>query len=244
MRSRQHRLILTFYLGIWLALTALMLKGSPDSLSNPFPEKSSVLWAASVLMMVLALVGTRVAFALPLDLRANWIFRLTGVAGGVSSLTACRRVLILLAAAPIWMLTAIAGLWLRPDRQSVGHLVVLGFAGLIVIDICLLGFRKIPFTCSWLPGKTRINMAFLGALGLLLIGGPATELERHALRHTGSTMVMFALMVAAWICVRWASVQVATSEEAELRFEEEEAPAVQQLGLFRDGVLPMAPPPA
>ncbi len=244
MRSRQHRLILAFYLGIGLALTALMLKGSPDSLSNPYHETSAVLWASSVLMMVLALVGTRVAFALPLDVRANWIFRLTGVAGGVSSLAACRRALILLAAAPIWILTAIVALWLRPDRQSAGHLVVLGFTGLIVIDICLLGFRKIPFTCSWLPGKKRMNMAFLGALGLLLILGPATELERNALRRTGSTMLMLALIAAAWVCLRWASVRLAKGEEAELRFEEEETPAVQQLGLFRDGVLPIAPPSA
>ncbi len=54
--------------------------------SNPWREESMLLWAASIMMMVLAAVGTRVAFALPLDLRANWIFRVIGVRGGLETL--------------------------------------------------------------------------------------------------------------------------------------------------------------
>ena len=85
-RSKQHRLIVGFYLGIGLAFTSLLLKGSPAALNNPWREKSMLLWAASIMMIVLAAVGTRVAFALPLDLRANWIFRVIGDAGWVGEL--------------------------------------------------------------------------------------------------------------------------------------------------------------
>ncbi len=82
-RSKQHRLILGFYLGIGLAITGLMLKGSPGAQSNPWREESMLLWAASNLLVVLAAMGTRAAFALPLDLRANWIFRVIGTRAGV-----------------------------------------------------------------------------------------------------------------------------------------------------------------
>ncbi|MBV8732818.1 MAG: beta-lactamase family protein, partial [Acidobacteriia bacterium] len=61
MRSRQHRLILAFYLGIGAAMTTLMMKGAPDSGSNPYSAKGALLWAASILMIVLAAVGARVA---------------------------------------------------------------------------------------------------------------------------------------------------------------------------------------
>ena len=128
-RSRQHRLIVGFYLGVGPAVTSLLLKGNGKSMDNPWREESMLLWAASVIMMVLATVGTRVTFALPMDLRANWIFRVVGVHGGVGSLVACRRALLLLAVLPVWVLTALACLWMRAVWQNIGHLAVLALLG-------------------------------------------------------------------------------------------------------------------
>ena len=91
-------------------------------------------------------------------------------------------------------MTAVAWLWIWPGRQNAAHLVVLGLLGMIVADLCLLRFRKIPFTCSYLPGKSRVHMVFLVALGVLLTGPETAMLERHALRQTGSMAVMLALL--------------------------------------------------
>ena len=239
-RSRQHRLILGFYLGIGLAFTSLLLNGSGTGTNNPWHEKSMLLWAASIMMIALAAAGTRVAFALPLDLRANWIFRVIGVRGGLESLKAGRRALLLLSVAPVWLATAAACLWIWPSRQSAAHLVVLGLLGLALADLCLLRFQKIPFTCSYLPGKSRVHMVFLAAVAVLLIGSSGTMLERSALRETGSTALMLALLFVVWISIRFATVALAKREEQELRFEEEVTPAVQGLGLNRDGMMPLS----
>ena len=113
-RSRQHRLILGFYLGIGLAFTCLLLKGSDIAMGDSVRDESMLawsasilVWSASILVMVLAALGTRVAFALPLDLRANWIFRVIGVRGGLQTVAANRRALLLLSVAPVWLLTAV-----------------------------------------------------------------------------------------------------------------------------------------
>jgi CubicO group peptidase (beta-lactamase class C family) len=235
-RSRQHRLIVGFYLGVGLAVTSLLLKGNGKSLDNPWREKSMLLWAASVIMMVLATVGTRVAFALPMDLRANWVFRVIGVRGGVRSLVACRRALLLLAVLPVWVLTAVACLWMQAGWANMGHLAVLALLGLMVADLCLLAFRKVPFTCSWLPGKSRIHMAFLGALGVLVGGANAARLERIALRDVSGAAILLGSMAVAWLTIRLIASKLGRGEE-ELRFEEEAEPAVMTLGLHRDGVL-------
>jgi CubicO group peptidase (beta-lactamase class C family) len=236
-RSRQHRLILGFYLGIGLAFTCLLLKGSAAAKDNSGHGESMQLWIASIMMIVLATLGTRVAFALPLELRANWIFRVIGVRGGLQTLAASRRALLLLSVAPVWLLTAIVCLGLWPGWQNAGHIAVLGFLGMILADLCLLRFRKIPFTCSWLPGKSYFHMVFLGAIGVLVVGRNAAMLEWDALQETGSTTVMLALLVAAWICVRRTAVALAKREEQELRFEDEEPPLVMGLGLYRDGAM-------
>jgi CubicO group peptidase (beta-lactamase class C family) len=248
-RSRQHRLILGFYLGIGLAFTSLLLKGSGAAVNNPWRERSMLLWASSIMMMVLAAVGTRVAFAMPLELRANWIFRIIGTRGGLDSLAANRRALLLLSVAPVWLLTAVC-LGLGPGiqnmtqnmAQNVGHLAALGLLGMTLADICLLRFRKIPFTCSYLPGKSQVHMAFLGALGVLWGGAEAAMLERRALREPVAMAAMLALLVIVWVCIRRATVALARTEEQDLRFEEEPVPAILELGLHRDGTMPVGFP--
>ncbi|HYW43478.1 MAG TPA: serine hydrolase domain-containing protein [Bryobacteraceae bacterium] len=252
-RSRQHRVILAFYLGIGLALTIFLLKAPlakppfPDApASDPWREANTPLLAASVVMMALAVVGTRVVFAMPLDLRANWIFRVTGVRGGPQTLAASRRSLLLLSVAPVWLASAAPCLRLWPWRQAASHLALLGLLGILLADICLYGFRKIPFTCSYLPGKSQVNMVFLGALGLLYFVMLSVRFERQALQEPRAAAAMLALFALAAAGGRWGTAALAKldEDEEELQFEEAPAPAVLELGLHRDGVMPIGPPPA
>ena len=48
----------------------------------------------------------------------------------------------------------------RPLSQAAAHLVILALLGLILADLNLLGFYKVPFTCSYLPGKSNIQFSF------------------------------------------------------------------------------------
>ena len=237
LRSRQHRVILAFYLGIGFALTIFLLKAPAMREETYECGADTALLAASIVMMVLAVVGTRVVFALPLDLRANWIFRVTPVAPARECMTASRRALLLLSAAPVWIGSAVLCLRLWPWRQATGHLVVLGLLGMLLGDLALRGFWKLPFTCSYLPGKSQVHMVFLGAVGLMwgvLLG---VKWERQALQDSHSVAAMVALFGVAAVCGRWVR-----PDEEELRFEEEATPAVLELGLHRDGVMPIGPP--
>lgn len=105
-RSRQHRVILSFYSGIGFAILILFLKTpfaqelSAASANDPWHQASLPLLASSFVMMCFWGLGIRVVFAMPLDLRANWIFRITPLGGAVECLAASRRAMYLLAVAP------------------------------------------------------------------------------------------------------------------------------------------------
>ena len=190
-------MILAFYLGIGFALTLFLLKAPamkpqlPDApATDPWRAANTPLLAVSIMMMALALVGTRVVFALPLDLRANWIFRITGVRSGPKILAASRRSLLLLSVAPVWLATAVLCLRLWPWRQAAGHLLLLALLGMLGADLCLFSFRKIPFTCSYLPGKSQVHMVFLGAAGLMWFVILSVRFERQMLQEVRSTAAM------------------------------------------------------
>ena len=91
-RSAQHRVLLAFYWGIGFAITTLFVtvffrgvKSATLSQESLWHERSVPLIASNVVMLMTAVLGARVVFALPRDLRANWIFRITPLRGGVSS---------------------------------------------------------------------------------------------------------------------------------------------------------------
>jgi CubicO group peptidase (beta-lactamase class C family) len=241
-RSRQHRLILAFYLGTGLAVTIMLVQ--PLTTNTPLREApasdtlhhaNSALLTASIVMTVLAVLGTRVVFALPLELRSNWIFRALGVRYGPEVLTSVRRALLLLSVAPVWLVSAVACLRIWPVAQAAAHLAVLGLLGIIVVDVALWGFRKIPFTCSYLPGKSQAHMVFLGACGLGWIVAQSAIFEQKALQTRGSMAAVLVLLSVAAFAVRRHVRTSARSGNRELQFEEAAAPAVLELGLFRDG---------
>jgi hypothetical protein len=235
LRSRQHRMILAFYLGLGLAFTSMLLKDpatkrqfTQGANANPWSEASIAPWAASVFMMVLAVVGTRVVFALPLDLRANWALRLTGFQSGPATRAATRRALILLAVFPVWLLEAAICLTLWPAWQTAAHLCALAIVGLIAAEISLIGFGKVPFACSYLPGKSRFHMVLLGSVALAHGTIQAVLFEHKTVQQPLAAITLLAVLAILYAALR----AIAKAQPLrEPRYEEEAAPAVQQLGL-------------
>ena len=85
-------------------------------------------------------------------------------------------------------------------------------------------------------------MVFLGAAGLLWGVMLSVKVERQALQESRSTAWMVALFALAACGVRWGTAALARLDVDDLRFEEAPAPAVLELGLHRDGVMPIGPP--
>jgi hypothetical protein len=249
-RSRQHRLILAFYLGLAFAITVLFLKAPAaqhqlmsSSRSDPWRQVSGPLLASSIVMITAWVVGTRVVFSMPVDLRANWIFRISPIAGAVTCLTARRRALFVLALAPAWVGSAALFLSIWPWEPATAHMVILGLLGMALMELCLHGSQKIPFTCSYLPGRSNIHLTFWLCTGLIMtLISKGAEFERRALGDLARYSIILAVLGFIVVLARWRTTAAAYSQGAELRFEEEAPPVIMSLGLHQDGALMVEPP--
>jgi len=231
-RSARHRMILAFYLGLGFAITVVLLKApnAPPPLldgppPNPWREAGTPMVAATIAMLIAWIAGVRVAFALPVDLRANWIFRITGMSAATQ---AAWRALLLLSFVPAWLLAAVVCGVLWPWQEAAGHLALLGLAGLIGCEISLIGFRKIPFTCAYLPGKSYVHMAVLGALGLMWVVVLSARHERAILGKPHLLAGLLAVLAMAFVCARWVRLRSSSGD-----VEYDEPPEVLGLGLSR-----------
>ncbi len=243
LRSRRHRVTLSFYLGIAFAIVLLMAK-DPTLAGVRWHEANVQTIAGSILVMCSAVVGIRVAFSMPIDLRANWIFRVMPIRGGSGSRAAVRRTLFTLAVGPVWLIAAAILFWMWPWQQAAEHLAVLGLIGIVVAETCLQSYRKIPFTCSYLPGKTHFHVAVVIYVVFALELGTGAEIEQTALvDHHGNLVIMLATFAVAAGLLRWRAGWLGSGPggplEEEIEFEDIPAPAIMVLGLNRDGTSPV-----
>ena len=183
-RSRQHRLILAAYAGIALAIALAYLKSYLYGAAWD-RDADIALLAPSVVMMVFAAIGARAVFALPISLPANWIFRVTAVHSPQAYFSASRKALAGTAVLPVWVACACVYLALWRGARPWQHLLVLGLVGSIMVWASMRRFRKIPFACSYLPGKANLKVK-LGMYGILFLflcdNGVRLEAGRYANR--------------------------------------------------------------
>jgi len=235
LRSRQHRLLLAFYLGIGLSFV-ILLTHAPAPQSQPADGQVSLsALTASLVMLCCWIAGTRIVFSRPLEIRANWIFRAAGVGSPVECFAAARRSLLVLAVAPVWAISALllAANW--PWRAAVSHLAVLGLLGTVATDACLYRFRKIPFTCTYLPGKSQVHMVFLACYGFLLLVFQAAQFEQGMLTSPIKLAALLTGLSIAAILLRRRTSKFAKSPWNGVEFEDAATPVVLRLGLNRDG---------
>jgi hypothetical protein len=203
-----HRLVLAMALGVALAVL-LPIVGA--NLGGRPPRPTMGLMAAPMVLMVFVLLGLRVAFALPADLPANWLFRTSAGSMRREHRAGVRRVLWFAGIAVPLSLTlpAIGVLWGVP--VLIVHAIVCASAGLLVVEIAIRRFEGVPCTIAFEPGRAKLQarwpLYFIG-LTILLITVPGLETELLRQGHLGGPLVVSAIMIAAAAGVAfWSSRQ-------------------------------------
>lgn len=228
LRSRRHRVAMAFYLAVICSLALWWLR---VELASPvlLPLNAEFLTATFV-MMSLAVFGLRSVFSLPISLNANWVLRTTQLCSSERYVNATRKTLMFLAVAPVWVATAFLSLAFRPLDQVAVHLVVLAILGWVFVEVSLVGFYKVPFTCSYLPGKVHVQVVFWCFLLLIFVFSMVTaEVELPWLADAVRSSAMIAFLTAAGVGLGAFNRKRARS--AVLYFEELPPEVITTLGL-------------
>jgi hypothetical protein len=231
LRSRQHRMILSFYLGIGLAIVVAYLK---TPLGDPASQKSELhaaILLSSTLMMILAILAIRVVAAFPITLPANWIIRVTQLHPARNYQRAVRFSWLAIGVAPVMFLVAALFLAAYTWQPVLGHLITMLLLGILLVEICLYTFPKIPFACSYLPGKANIHFVFwVSIMFVVQLLYKAAEFESRILHQPIRCALMLLILATAAAGMHWLTKSHANPTQ-ELVFEEEYPPDLISLKL-------------
>jgi hypothetical protein len=229
LRSRQHRVALAFFLAIVFAIGLTCLRREVSA-SAPEPVPSD--YVISTLMMTsLAVLGLRSVFALPISLKANWVLRVTQLRPTAQYISATRSTLLFLSVVPMLLITALLGLNYRPWQQLAAHIGMLALFGVLFIELALIKFDKVPFTCSYLPSKANVQVIFWGGVFIWIILGTLTGTYEFEALHDAMKYVVMAAFMGALIAALGAYNRV-HARTAELYFEEVPEAIITGLGLI------------
>lgn len=230
LRSRQHRTIYAFYLSLVLALALSCLR---DAVSTGKTHPVTAWFLGSTLLMLsLLVVGLRGVASIPLSLSANWVLKLAQMDGAKPYLFASRIFMMIMAVSPVWLFAvgaAVAGLY-RPLEPVLAHASLLAATGWMMLELTLLGAKKAPFACSFLPGKSNVQARFWTFVIAML---PLTSLCAIYERRLSKTPIAIwgyaiSIAIAAFGIWSWNRKGEAT---AFLQFDESEPDLITTLGI-------------
>lgn len=238
-RSRQHRLFLTAFTALSLALISQCLAnlaladGHFRRISASVEGVRELAIAIPLGFSFFFLAGLRYIFRLPVELSANWVFRTIEPGNAPALLMGVERFLWAWGALPVAVLTLPIEISLLGPRSGVEAAIVSLLASLLLIEVLLFTFDKIPFTSSYLPGRYPLIETVLkyavAAAGYVL---GIAALISLALQTGASTLLFAAMQVVGWW--RLHRARIAARQICQIEFEELFEPAVQVLGIERE----------
>ena len=195
LRNARPRLLLAGYAGVAIALMLPGFLAVGESHGAPkLTFLPAGMAAVPLTLMFFAVTGLRATFNFPAELRANWIFQMAESEENSRHLRAVRKWVVTLVLAPLTLLLApweihVRGWWLGLIHLSFAFLV-----GLLMLGLLLVWFRKIPFTCSYFPGKTSMAiMALIYILAFATYNWTMPRLEEKLIGAPAALVFCYAL---------------------------------------------------
>jgi hypothetical protein len=225
-RSRSHRLMVSIYVGVALALAGsgvvpLALRHGLAGFMSPNFE----LLAAPLMLSFLTLIGIRVALAIPVEPRARWAVRIAEPTDRMSAMSGVRLALFVAGVVPSSIFAALSAGSLWGLRPALIHTFVCTIMGLLLVDILLIRLPKLPFTCTYLPGKAKASTLwplYLTGFGTYAFTTARFELEILKWRFSMRALVIFTLLVATAVVALWIHRRLYLRGLQGFRFEEED----------------------
>jgi hypothetical protein len=115
-----------------------------------------MLLSSPLIMSFFILVGLRFIFTVPADLHANWVFKTIDKSLLKKSFIGVYKFMIAAVLIPLLIVFTPCYLTIWPARMVFSHIVYVFMLSLILIELLLFEFMKLPFTCSYLPGKAKV----------------------------------------------------------------------------------------
>ena len=231
-RSATHRLVMTAVAGLGLVLSAQALM---DAAENATSARQAALSADALsipfILTFLIIAGLRVVFEIPVELRANWLFQLMIHPHQRECGRLARNIILIFVLPGVLFLVFPVYAYLEGLMVAGLHTLLVAVWAVLLTNILLVRFRKLPFTCTLPLFKQHSIVIFISfCFGFLIYALSTPEFESSALLQPARLLALAPVAVVAWFIPH--QLAKSTPEiDRQLIFEESASRTIEVLQL-------------
>ncbi|MFN7992651.1 MAG: hypothetical protein U0Q18_03580 [Bryobacteraceae bacterium] len=233
LRSRRHRGLLAGWAAGGFALVFNSIAGVMATHTGDawWESRHGPLLAIPLVLSFFWLCGLRYVFTVPAELPANWLFRVSGSPDVHAYIGGVRKAVALLGIAPLFGLLTPLYVAVWGWTAGLVHIAFGAVIAILLMDALLTGFAKVPFTCSYVPGKANIKSLWaLYVFAFIMYVSLFSGLDFLVLEEPSRIVALFVFAALCEIGLYLYRRQL-PSEEWQIVFDERPAPTVQTLDL-------------
>jgi hypothetical protein len=221
LRSEAHLQIASAFVAMGMVVSVQSFASAfHASVAATLHAPSEGLLAIPFILSFCIVVGIRVAFEIPSDLRANWVFALWIDPNTLQTRPVARKILLTFSLVPLVPLCFASSWVFWTFGIALLHTALFTACTVAFVEILLLRFRKIPFTCTYPPFQSHSALIFVGYLfGFLLFATYLPELELWSLADPWRALLFVPLVGSIFFSIHFYRKQMLDMDK-HLIFEE------------------------
>ena len=221
LRSTVHFEILLCFLAVGLVISAAALNvGSLHLAVGSRIAPSVEFLSVPYILSFSILVGIRFAFEIPLDLRANWIFRLWLDPDRYDARSVGRHVLLGITLGWLGPLAFLSAWVFYGWLSALVHTAIWAASTVVLAEILLMRFRKMPFTCPYPAFQSHSPLIVVGYLfGFFIFKTWLPQLDRASVFRAINAVWLIPLLGGVLAGVSWYRSQMLDMDKR-LTFED------------------------
>jgi hypothetical protein len=203
LRSEAHLQIASAFVAMGLvvgaqSITSAFHANAAASLHHPSEDLLSI----SYILSFCIILGIRLAFEVPSDLRANWVFALWIDSHELQTRPIARKVLLTFSLAPLVPICFVSSAILWGFFAAILHTAIFTLCTIVFVELLLFRFRKIPFTCSYPQFQSHSALIFVAYLfGFVIFTVYLPELELWSLADPWRVSLFIPLVAAILLSI-------------------------------------------
>ncbi len=222
--SPKQRAHVAYYLAMAGAVIMLFLIVNRHGFRDLSPGNTSLL-AQPLVIIVLVLAGLRSVVSIPASPKANWIFETTDTGRTGLYIRGLKKAIFVRWLVPLAGLVLASHLLIWPAARALLHATFVLVVSGLLLEGFFRHFRKVPFACSFVPGKFKFHVWGIPlAIAFLLFLALVSRLERALLVSAPGFAVFLAAAAGLWLAVRLSDRKYYA--RTRLLFEDEPEPAL------------------
>jgi len=227
-RSMLHKMRVASYLATSIAVILIILVLGPRSIQE-LSDVNKTLLSIPLVLSIFLLIGIRAVVNIPTSNGANWVFKLTEATDKKNYFSGLKKGIFFFMLFPLFLLLFLFYSFLWGWQLAFYHCLFGMIVSLLLMEILFVNYRKIPFACSYLPGKAKLHLYWMIYIVSFLIYVFLMSSIEYKILNSPSSLFIFYGAVLIIIVVLKVLQNHFIHKKLEILYEETPEPAMVTL---------------